>query len=513
MNIQKTLKAIFALSFLVVSLSGADGFSQDIAYAAQDIEQKRTVAMLSLCDAKPPLNVSYLAAARNFQNIAEAKPNDIEALYYQAIALNRAGLYKPAVETINKARSLGGRQGGLPLELGWSYVGLGRSQAAIRELSIYERSHSGDIQAIQLLAHAYYLAGETQQAHEALARILRIDPRMKASISGIEDYMAANKNWQDPPPSLPPEICSKSLSVESGMSIKKGNIEGYGIQLAVGGGYNSNPMGLGNIFPLPAGIPNQDSSFFETKADLSYRKLLTQEDLLTLDYAFQAKIYGEAAISRNFDLLDHRASANLRHFVASDLSLALSLLDDYTELGGNSLRNQFTLKPTLAYQLNHWVTGEIGYRFTNEDFYFSSVSLRDRDNTANGMDLTAYLTIPDSRFRGRLGYAYNAADSEGRDFDYFSNALIAGLGYTFPRGISVDTYYTRTYYRFDHINSLSLSGSNRDDETDSVSLDVKIPIHSNVSTYLHYDYMGINSNIPIYEFSKHTATAGIALNY
>ncbi len=480
--------------------------------ASSDVTRLKGQAFRTLCEASPPVNIAYLAAANDFHQVASSRPDDIDAIYYQAIALNRLRLYKPAVKLFKKVRQLGADYPELSLELGWSLVGLGQGASAIKELENYALAQPNDVLNIRLLAHAYYFIGDLNRVDAELKRLVHLAPKMKVAVKSIRGYIATDKNWLEPTPSLK-AVCANDAVTDSHFSDSKQRQGGFNAQLSVGGGYNSNVMGLASNLALPTHTPHEDSAFFETQAGASYQKYITDNDLLTVGYGFQAKVYGENALSKNFDLMDHLMTANYQHLLSKDVTLGIRLSDEFTQLGGNSLRNQFVLRPALSYRVTDWLAAEVAYKFTNDDFFFNAAAIRDRDNTAQGMDLTTFFQWPELGLRGRLGYQYNSVNADGRDFYYHTNAIVAGIGHTFAGNITADVYYTRSFNDYDHANSLSSKGFKRDDDIDQISLQLGIPIMGPISAYVHYDYLSVDSNISFYNFNKHTASAGFAINF
>ena len=439
------------------------------------------------------------------------------------MALNRLGRHREALLGLWIADGAGVVLPLLDFELGWSAVSLGLWRVAAERLERFEEAKPGGAKTVEFLGRAYLGLGRLDEAEAQLREALRRDPDVKPTVlyylalvdQARGDSTAAQEELQTllglaPGSPLVPSLRDSLARVARLARAEKP----WRVVVSVGGGYNSNVIGLGDGLPLPVDISDQEAAFGRALLDATYAWRLTESDVVTVGYNFQADVY-ERSLS-SFDLIDQNIFAELRHQIRRDFSLGLRVSDEFTLLGGDSFRNQVVIRPSLAYRVTDWAVAELAYGFGVGDYFFTTPAVQDRDNTSHTLTLTGYFTVPDTELQARLGYYLSKNSAEGADFDFSSHGVTLGLSHPLPKDAVIEAYYSHSFNDYDNPNSLAGPAGfafARDDDVDRLTAKILIPITDPVHLHLRLDFIDNDSNIKFFKYDQHVLSAGLVVQF
>ncbi len=463
-------------------------------------------------------------AVLKFEFATRSDRNDPEAHFFLGVGFNRLGSSSEALTWIRRARIMGYANPEMDLEEGVALVGLQDYRAALEPLGRYEEANPEHGLVRELLGRAYFGLAEYDRAESFLKAAVQRD-RLLADMANLllalvaqerdRDAGAVGRYFcdvlrRDPTTRLTTAIHDQAAAGLGCLEEEKP----WWIILSAGGGYNSNVIALGDGIPLPADISSQDAGFGRATLDASYRWRLTPSDSLTVGYSFQADVF-ERALS-SFDLLDHYFYGDLQHLLPGDLSLGLRLSDEFTQIGGDSFRNQVTVRPSLAYRVTTWAVTELAYAFSTADYFFGALAVQDRDSRTHTVSLTGRLAVPGTRLQAGLGYYFSRNNADGADFDFSSHALWLSLEHPLPLGSTGELFYSHSFDDYDNPNSLAGPAGfafARDDDVDRLTVRITVPVVESLELYLRYDFTNDDSNVAVFDFVQHVGSAGVIARF
>lgn len=461
-------------------------------------------------------------ALKKFEAANKADPKDAEAVFFMGVALNRLGRHPAASFLLEDAAARGFSHPDLDFESGWALLGSGQFKQAAERLERYEQAHPGRGQTSEFLGRAYLALGDLDKAEAKLKEAVERDPNLKPTVlfylAGLEarrkNLEAARKNLQALLQEAPESPLGRVLREELARVARAAAIreKPWSVTFALGGGYNSNVIALGDNSPLPKGVTRKNTGFGRFTLGGTYSWLLGREDTLTGGYAFLADLYNQVSGS---DTRDHFAYGDYRHIFSRDLEGALRVSNEFTQIARTNFRNQFAVRPTLGYRFADWGVTELTYAAATSNYYFSAPKAQDRDGVSHTLGLNNFFAIPGTQLSARLGYfhVWNLAD--GNDFDFHTNGLQVGLAHPLPWQITGEIAYSHTWDRFEHKNSLAGVGFDfaRKDDVDAVTFQLVRPISEMLRLYTRYDFTQDHSNISFFKFRQHVVSAGVVVNF
>ena len=466
---------------------------------------------------------NYEGALEKFKEAEQADPADGQALFLQGLVLNRLGRWEEALGRLQLAVDKGYTHPEMSFEKGWALMRSGRSQGAIREFDQFENEHPGRGQTSEFLGRTYLSLGEFDKADEAFKKALERDPKLAPSVKLYQVFLESRRgNTQKAAKDLQALLVeapdSPSGRMIAGLAQKIAGAEPSSetkplhLNLLVGGGYNSNVIGLGHGISLPRDISHKDSYFARFRLSASYSKRLTSKDVVVAGYSVLSDQYEHISTS---DLLDHYGYLNWRHSVAKKCWVSFRGSDEFTQVGGSNFRNQWGTGTSLDYQVQPWWVAEVSYDYAKRDHYFRSSAVQDRDGSSHTFNFAHYFPLFNERLRARAGYSRVWNTAVGNDFDFMSNGFFLGLGAPLVWQWTSELVYSRSFVHYEHTNSLAGTGFQfkREDHTDNLGIQLTRPLYAQWKVFTRYDLSYENSNIPFYNYSQHSLTGGAILDF
>lgn len=465
-------------------------------------------------------------ALAKFEAGVEADRSDAEVVFFQGVALNRLSRFTEALGSLQAAAERGCDHSDLGFETGWCLVHLERWAEAAGALERFERAHPGRGQTSEFLGRAYLGLGRQKDAETSLHEALRRDPGLLPTVSL---YLARIEERRRHPDAsheylhalitdAPDSRTARELRGEMARLALPDSARGaaqrpWHLALAVGGGYNSNVVTLNDDLLLPSDISRRHAAFGQLGASGSYEWRLGDADTLGAGYAFQWIAYDGFSVA---DLMDHTWQLEFRHRFSERFSASLRASDEFTQIGGDSFRNQATLAATLSCQLASWNLAELSYTFGNSDYMFPVFPAQDRDARSHSVALVERLTLPRTKLElTAAGFAlWNGAD--GRDNDGTAIGYRVALRHPLFWKISAEAAYGMTFDRSE--NSISITGPDgishrRKVDTHSVSAQLSRPLTDWLNAYARYNYNRADGNLRFFEYGQHIFAAGLLVQY
>ena len=429
------------------------------------------------------------AALQEFDAAAISSPRDGEVRFFQGVALNRLGRFSESEERLRTARQLGCRNADLDFELGWSLIGSGKWPEALDSLEAYEQKHPGRGQTREFMGRAYFAMGDVVTAGRMFDEALIRDPDLKPTVRAARELMA-EADRTSPPPFSGKEPPSYAL---------------HG-SLVLGGGYNTNILGLSDDFQRLPGFPELESAFLQVGGDVTLEWQMDPKTILVLKGGVQWVSYDTTSVA---NLLDVTAGVDVRRWLTEQCMGRVQFDFDYARLGGDPFRTAWQVRPSLTWRQCDMTATELGTSFAISDYSFPLPASLDRDALSYGVDLTQHLSLAGGKLRALAGGFVRWDVADGEEFSGRFAGLRAGVAVTLPGKIDAEVLYALVYDHFDHPSMLSLEEANRRGTAHAISAQFSRPLGHGVSVYVRYSYQVANSNVSFYEYDQHLWMAGV----
>ena len=463
----------------------------------------------------PELSVSHAAAAlKLFQAAEKLRPDLLDPIFFEGVALNATKDYCLAVRKIERVKAAGYPNPLLSLQLGIALVNCGSTTEGIANLQEFlKTAPPGPDQASaqKLLKDAL----DQQKTSKENAARRAAAPNVTASPSG------------KPPP---PKKMPFTLSIVSGL------------------GYNDNVISIGKNAVLPAGISQKAAFYNESGLALGRDWPLSHQsgelllaDKFSLAYAMAADTYDDIP-SKNRILQTAIASysRSLNPFYAAFLKVS----DLWIRLDGSNFSNNIAVQPALVYTPDERLTTQISYVFNRSDFFIPSTPSSDPNGFTHRAELSqSYVMVQDGEHgppvltvTGVYGREWTLTD--GIEGDMTRDDLLAKLTWTFLpardqcaflRNVTLTWAYNHRFDHYSHATFPTATDPNRfrrSDDTDiaAVALNIKmwydqavadegIKAGNRLEAILQYQFTSRDSNVTAKEFDQNYIIASLKYNF
>lgn len=419
--------------------------------------------------------------------VAQASPKSDDALFMKGAKLNREAKFQESAKILENLQAKGMEGGGFAFELGWAYLGTGQWEKAAQWLEKSEELRPGLGKTAEFLGRAYMGMSEYGKADRHLKEAVKRDPALKEN---VDFFRAAIEETRGAKP-------------ESQAEEKP-----WGIQFSSSASYNTNAIALGEGVARPTDISQQESYVVEGMLGGFYRHEFSDKDQLNFYYRFLGDVYGTSA---RLNMMDHFFSTSWGHTFSDKVVGGIQVSNQHTQIRLNNFRNFTRIRPSFGWRAADWIATEAAYAFGVGHFFFNTaVAAQNRNNKAHTLSLANYLSIPDTKWRGQLGYSFTNNRARGNDFDFNRNTIMASISRPVVWKISASLGYARSFDRYSRINTFATVRRSDDVSTGTGRLDIELS--EKVGGFLDYVYTNNDSNVRVYNYNQHVGMGGIMVS-
>ena len=470
----------------------------------------------------------------SFEAAAREDAADAEAPFFAGVALNRLGRAEQALAAFGRAEAMGLNHQEMPFEKGWSLLMLRRWDEAVEQLTRYDATNPGRGQTSEFLGRAYLALEKHDQAKAAFDEALRRDPELAPTVRVYRallyqrrgDEAAARDELagllRAAPNSVTGRVVRSQLDVAT--APPAGAQRPWELGISLGWGYNSDARGVSFVRPRNnEAVPEEGSAFARVTVDGAYWPILTKRDRLTVGYQLQADFFAE---QRNDpDLFDQYIYVEHWHALGKVFSTTLRVSWNNTLLGEDDYRNQFTAHAGVGWRLAPGLELQGAYTYAYNDYRYEietetqpapseeDIAALNQDANVHTLTVSAAYDVPKLRARVRVGYFHTWNVASGREFDYQSDGLFAGVTFALPWEIAADVFYVHTFDRYAHESGTVIPPVRRRDDIDGFTLRVTRALTQNSRVYVEYNYNHDDSNIDGYDVNQHVVSGGLVWRF
>jgi hypothetical protein len=279
---------------------------------------------------------------------------------------------------------------------------------------------------------------------------------------------------------------------------KSGKPKRFGLNLTLGGQYDSNVILNPTDSPLPSNISNKSDWRGIIYLNSKFNLFMNERAEASIGYNFYQSLHTELT---DYNLMQHQAELKTRLAVSDSLSLGAAYSFEYLYLGGDDYDYAHTLSPSLTISEGKGFSTIIEYRYRDAHFMDAPLFLDNSERTGSNNLIGVTQNIPiGSRITARIGYSYDV-DSTKRDYwDYTGNKGFAGIRINLPYDFMIDLY--SEYYRKGYEGSNPISGLSRRDILRAYSGSISKAITDSFIITIGQTYIDNNSNIDVYTYNR-----------
>ena len=470
---------------------------------------------------------NFEAALVDAQAAAAEMPDSGRAHFLRGMLLNRTGKPVAALRAFSTANDLGYKHDHALFEIGWASLNAGLKQEAIIALETYETQHPGNAKTSEFLGRAYMQLGQYQKAEskfkQALERDKDVTPTVNVYMAVIakirgqqEESMKYLRSTVDDYPQSPISETLKETMRQAELASYPSE-KRWRLTLSSGAGYNDNVYALNEDTPVPMGaVGDNEGFFFRNTVHGAFDVLRDEKQILTLGYAFQSDIYASSDFDA-VDYMDHYWYGEYYRRLTGKLAVGARVSDDYSLFDGEAFRNRAAISPSLFYQASRQVGFELAYTFRNDEHYFMTTPLLDRDAVAHIIDGAVHYQSAKRPYRTEIGFQYMRNNADGPDFDHESFTVYGTVEAALPLGLGGELTYAYTHADYENLNSFVGFGATRKDDTHFVRVQLTKPIalHDKVRAriYVRYEHVGNSSNVFAYQYDQNVISSGLIIDF
>jgi len=301
------------------------------------------------------------------------------------------------------------------------------------------------------------------------------------------------------------------------------------LTIAPTGGYDSNPLQLGDGLSLPSGVSHKGYGFFLIDGTLDFDwKSADQNNEFEATYEYTQQFF--EGLSGN-DEGDHVWDLVYIHVFDQTWSALAEFYDKYVTIDGHSFANKAFIRPEVDCQTSEFLVTQLaasGGRYSN--FFPVDLQARDPDADFYSVEVFEKIILKNLKsFSLKLGYLHFWNDGKGSDYEYGRNRLQARLETRLSEepsnplhNLDVIAKYVHDFDGYENLNShAGPSGFafKRSDDKDLVDVlltyDLIADRHhvKNLALTLEYSFVRNNSNIPLFNYPDHTVMAGLQVKF
>ncbi|MEW6683694.1 MAG: tetratricopeptide repeat protein [Nitrospirota bacterium] len=483
-----------------------------VPFATYDLSLTKGLALLN--------QKNYQDAIVELRRALAVKPHDVPATYHLGVALRKDGQFREAEAALEEVVRLDPAFQRVHFELGAVKYELGDYKAALREMDLaeqadpdsaltyyyqglalhrlgeYERSSPRFLRAIGLApelgltAHyyaglGYYRLNILDEARDAFEEVIRIDPHSPIAESArdllaqIERRTPAKRWWN--------LLASAAYQ------------------------YDTNVILLPGGSALPAGISRESDSraVFYGRGEIRSpeRRHLRAGAAYTVYQSLHAEL-------TEFNVQSHQGEV-YASYRRKPITVRVPYQVSYSLVDGEEFLLTHSARPTLSLTESRFTATQVEYGFSVKDFRESTrfVGNDDRDAVNHAAGIAQTLILGKGNLI-RAGYRYDTeltGDSPTEDdWEYTGHRIYGNV--RLPVYFAIDLEVGADYYRqqYEHPNSLSALGINRDDRLQAYNASLSRTFLDWLTVTIEYLYTNNDSNLPEFTYDRGVSSVILA---
>ena len=476
----------------------------------------------------------YTDALASLRQAREIEPDNLEALYYTGLVYLAQGQPTDAIPYLERARAQDPRNLSVAFQMGLAYFSLeqyDRAEPLLEEVFRVDPARDGLGYYVGFMRYrkkdyrgalAAFRAGTT--TNPELQQLTRVYAGLAVGILGLPGQAAAEvgEALRVAPGSAVSEPVERLRETLTAVQRKERRLA---LQAQLGSFYDDNVTV----------IPDQDMHE-PVVGELRHRAHESTGELagLSINYAWLRTVDWESVIGTtlfgaydndlpHFNTFDALGNAGIaRKFTLGQLPAQLGVQYSYDDLllGDERFLSRHT--PALSGLLvegEHNLT-QLFARYQNKDFHGlptePPAERRDADNWAVG--LVHLFRFSQDRHFLRIGYQYDWEETDGTNYRYRGNRVLAGGQYTLP------WYGVRLKYDLDvhlrgytHKNTLfptTAQGTERRQDTELTHIvRLELPLGYNLTLAAEYQAIDNDSNLAVFAYTRHVYSISLSWSY
>lgn len=379
---------------------------------------------------------NFRTATEEFRAALKEKPDDLFATLYLGIALSRSG-DKEAETTLKKALSMNPQEPRTNLELGIFYFGRG----------IYDEARDYFENTIKLSPNTD-LPGKAEKYLRFIER--RVTP----------------KRW--------------------------------GLNISIGGQYDSNVVLNPDGSPLPQGISDESDWRGVLYLKGLYNMVKSAKGEGSIGYSFYQSLHNELT---DFNIAQHLLELRGGYPISPSLNLRGTYSYEYVYVGGDDYDSAHSISPSIIISEGKGFSTVIEYRYRDSHFMDSDLFVNNSDRTGinNLFGITQSIQVHHSVL-ARVGYSHDE-DSTRKDYwDYRGDKGFMGIKLNMPYRVLLDLY--GEYYWKEYEGENPASGSKRRDGIQTYSASATKAFTDRYSMTIGQSYTDNDSNLDLYTYKR-----------
>lgn len=379
---------------------------------------------------------NYKDAAEEFRAALKEKPDDLFATLYLGISLSRSG-DKEAEATLKKALSMNPQEPRTNLELGILYF----------NRALYD------------------------EARDYFENTIKLAP--DTVLSGrAEEYLRFIE--------------------------RRGVPRRWGLNISIGGQYDSNVVLNSDDSPLPQGISDESDWRGVLYLKGLYNMVKSGKGQGSIGYSLYQSLHNELT---DFNITQHLLELRGGYPVSPSLNLRGAYSYEYVYVGGDDYDSAHSISPSIIISEGKGFSTVVEYRYRDIHFMDSDLFANnsDRRGINNLFGITQSIPVHHSVL-ARVGYSHDEDSTRKEYWDYRGDKGFMGIKFSLPYRVLLDLY--GEYYWKEYDGENPISGSKRRDEIQTYSASATKAFTDRYSMTIGYSYIDNDSNLDLYTYKR-----------
>jgi tetratricopeptide (TPR) repeat protein len=453
----------------------------------------------------------YSEAVQKLNQLATARPQDVEVSYYLGMALSKTGQDEEAEKILSRVVSLNPQFQKAHFDLGVAKFNLGKYREALQEFELaeraepnralvyyyegltlyrlgeYERSSSRFLRAAQLApdlgltAHyyagvGYYRQGIMEQARPELQRAIRIDPASPVGRSA-QEFLAQIERARE-------------------------RAKPWSFNFSTAYQYDTNVVLLPGGTPPPVGISKKGDSRQVVYASAGYMPIRTSTWSVDTHFNFYQSLHQDLT---SFNVRNYSSTTSFKYW-RGRMQIQIPYEFNYAFVDEDGFLSSHAVIPTLTIQESSITSTEIRYGYQSKNFMnttqFSNND--DRDGVNHAITVAQSIDIGETGLL-KIGYSYDR-DLTGNtvnqdDWQYQGHRIFGNLKLATFLNMKLDLKAEYSFQDYQH--PVLSAGEERSDNAHTYALALSKNLGRWAALTAQYLFNQNSSSIGSFNYNRH----------